>query len=154
MSVDKNRYTCWKFCLFIFNFIMLYYFYVGAPLQSPGLSQVGATPFSPVYPHQDLTNFLLIPDGIYTYFITYLPIVIESLTTILNSIINSFYPLDTALILTSGNFLFIFPPSPPLLPSFYFFPWWLLLETVMWCHLYYVFPCIHSFLIDKDLCEY
>ena len=43
-------------------------------------------------------------------------ILITSPTTILNSPINWFCPLDTALVLTSDDFHWIFPPSPPLFP--------------------------------------
>ena len=65
----------------------------------------------------NLTNSLLIPDWMYTYFITYPPILIMSPATILNLPVNSLCPLDTALVLISGNLFYIFPPSPPLLPS-------------------------------------
>jgi hypothetical protein len=67
-------------------------------------------------------NSLLIPIGIYVYSITYPLIGITSPTTILNSPINSFYPLDTALVLISDNFHSIFLPYPPLLLSSCFFP--------------------------------
>jgi hypothetical protein len=39
------------------------------------------------------------------------------------------------------------------LHSFMFLAWWLLLKTVMWCHLFRVFIYIYSLLIEKDLCE-
>ena len=41
-------------------------------------------------------------------------------------------------------------PFPPLLPSSCSFPWWLLLGTVAWHHLYCVFTYIYSILIEKD----
>ena len=64
------------------------------------------------------TNSLLIPVGMYIYFITYLPVLITSPTTILNYHINSFYSLDTALVSISCNFLSIFPyPLHSLLPA-------------------------------------
>ena len=56
----------------------------------------------------NLTNSLLIPVGRYMYSITYLLILITSPTAILNSPINSFCPLDTALVLTSDDFRSIF----------------------------------------------
>ena len=77
------------------------------------------------------------------------PILITLLVVILNSI-NSFFPLDTALVLTSDHFLSIFPP---LLPSSCSFPCWVLLENVMWHHLYFVSTYIYSLLIGQDLCE-
>ena len=58
----------------------------------------------------------------------------------------SFCPLDTALVLTSDSFLFIFPPSPCSLS------WWILLESVTWHLLYYEFTHIYSLLTEKDLC--
>ena len=64
-----------------------------------------------------------------------------------------FCPIDTALVLASDNFHSIFSPSPPLLPSSCFFPSWLLLETITWCHLYCVFTYNYSLLIEGDLCE-
>ena len=40
------------------------------------------------------------------------------------------YPPNIALVLTSNNFLCLFPASPPFLPSSCSFIWWLLLEIV------------------------
>ena len=80
-----------------------------------------ATPtITTIYPFQsesipNLTNYLLISVGTYMYLLTYIPVLITSPTAILNSPINLFCPLDTALVLISGNFFSIFPPSPPLL---------------------------------------
>ena len=86
----------------------------------------------------------------YMYFTPHLRILIISLTTILNLPINSLCLLDTALVLPSDSFHSISPPSLPLLLSSHSFPWWLLLETVMWLHLYSVFTYIYSLLIEKD----
>ena len=52
--------------------------------------------------------------------------------------------LDTALVLTSDNFLLNFPPSIPLTSH-----WWHLSKTHYWCHLCLVFTYIHSLLIEK-----
>ena len=52
------------------------------------------------------------------YSITCPLILITSPASILNLPINSFCPLDTALVLTSDNFHLIFPPFPPLSPTF------------------------------------
>ena len=83
----------------------------------------------------NLTNSLLIPIRMYMYFITYLPILTTSPAAIFNWPINSFCPVNTVLVLTSDNFHSFFSPSPPFLPLFLFLPWWLLLETITWCHL-------------------
>ena len=98
----------------------------------------------------NLSNSLLTPDGMYIYFITCAPILILSPTAILDLPINLLCPLDTALVLPSDSFHSISPPSLPLLLSSHSFPWWLLLETVMWLHLYSVFTYIYSLLIEKD----
>ena len=72
------------------------------------------------YPFQsqstlDVTNSLLIPVEMYAYSINCPLILIPSPTAILNLSINSFCPLDTALVLTSDNFLqslpFLQPPG-------------------------------------------
>ena len=63
-----------------------------------------------------------IPTGMYVYSIPCLLILIISPAAILNLLINSFCPLDTALVLTSDNFHLIFPQSTPLLPSSCSFP--------------------------------
>ena len=73
----------------------------------------------------------------YMYFITYLLILITSPATTLNSPINSFCSLDTALALTSDIFFSIFP-----LPSSSFLP----VPSVTWCYVY-----IHLFSSDKYL---
>ena len=52
---------------------------------------------------------LLIPFGMFVYFITYPLILITSPTAILNLSINLFCPVDTALVLTSDDFHSIFP---------------------------------------------
>ena len=62
----------------------------------------------------DLTNSLLIPVEMYVYSITSPLILMTSPAAILNLPINSFCPLDTALILSSDNFLLNIPPSLPL----------------------------------------
>jgi hypothetical protein len=72
----------------------------------------------------------------------------------MNSPINSFHSLDTALVLTSNIFHLIFSSILYTPPFFVFLPWWLLLETVTWCHHYSVFTYIYSLVIEKDLCEY
>ena len=101
------------------------------------------------YPFQsqstpDLTNSLLIPFEMYMYYITCPLILIVSPTAILNLPINSFCSLDTALVLTSDNFLSIFPLSPPF--SFLFLP---LVTFMQNCH---VVLSLLSLLINKDLC--
>ena len=69
---------------------------------------------------------------------------------ILNLPINSFCPLDTALVLTSDNFNLIFPPSPPLLPpSCLATPQVSLLKK-----LFYVMPCLVCVLIEKDISDH
>ena len=100
-----------------------------------------------------ITNFinsLLIPAGMCLYSITYPLILIKSPATILNSPINLFCCLETALVLTSDDFFSIFPPTP--LPVSHP-PWWHLSETVMWHCLYHVFTYIYSLLIEKDICD-
>ena len=54
-----------------------------------------------------------------------------------NSSINSFCPVDKALALPSDNFLSIFPPSHPLLPSSCSFTWWL-------CHMVPSLLSVHT----------
>ena len=65
----------------------------------------------PVAIHIKSHQLLLIPVGMYVNSITY-PLIISP-TAILNSPINSFYPLDTALVLISDDFYSIFPPPFP-----------------------------------------
>ena len=101
-----------------------------------------------------LTNSLLIPVGMYVYSITYLLILITSPAAILNSPINSFCPLDTALVLTSNDFHSIFPPSLPLFPFPVSHPfWWHSSESITRHGLYHVFTYIYSLLIEKDICD-
>ena len=57
----------------------------------------------------------------YMYFITY-PNANHINHHYLELVINSFYPLNPFLVLTTDNFLSIFPPTLPLLPSSCFFP--------------------------------
>ena len=60
------------------------------------------------------TNSILIAVGMYVYPITCPLILTISPAAILNLPTNLFYLLDTALVLTSDNFLLIFSPSIPL----------------------------------------
>ena len=77
---------------------------------------MGAVPPQTIYPFQSQsTPDILISVGMYVYFITYPLILIILPATILNFPINSFCPLHMVLVLTSDNFLSIFPPSIPLL---------------------------------------
>jgi hypothetical protein len=106
------------------------------------------------YPFQsqltpNLTNFLLIPVGMYVYFITYPQILITSPTAILNTPINSLCPLDPALVLTSDDFQAIFPPTLPVSHPL----WWHSFESITWCHLYHMITYIYSLLIEKDICD-
>ena len=71
----------------------------------------------------------------------------------MNSPINSFCPLNTALVLTSDNFHLIFPSAPSTPPFTPFLPWWLLLETATWRHFYFVFTYVYSIPIEKGLRE-
>ena len=59
------------------------------------------------------------PVGMYVYSLTCLLILTTSTTAILNSTINSYYPLDTALVLTSDNSIQFFPH--PLHSTFFLF---------------------------------
>ena len=73
----------------------------------------------------NILNFL-IPVGIYV--ISYLPPVPVPHTNYITcchlELLNSFCPSCTALVLTSdNNCLYLFRPSPPLLPSSCSFPW-------------------------------
>ena len=70
---------------------------------------------------------------------------------ILNFSINSFCPLDTALVLTSDNLHVTFPPSPPPFLSC-IHPGGTYLKLA-WCHLYHEFTYIYSLLIEKDICD-
>ena len=83
------------------------------------------------------------------YSITY-PLITFT-TAILNLPINSFCPLDTALVLTSDDFHSNFLPSIPssLTPSCGRFS-----KTLMWCRLYHVFTYIYSLLTKKDICDH
>jgi hypothetical protein len=97
------------------------------------------------YPFQsqstpDLTNSLLIPVGMYMYSITCTLILTISPITILNLPTNLFCLLDTALVLTSDNFLLNFPPSIPL--------------ATPWCHFCRVFTYLPSLLIENDGCDH
>ena len=93
-------------------------------------------------------------DGLYVYSITCLLILITSPPTILNLPINLFCPLDTSLVLTSDNFYFIFPRSPPLFhPSCLVTSLVALSKTLTWRHLYCVFTYIYSVLIKKEICD-
>ena len=67
------------------------------------------------YPHQISQTPFDISWNVYS--ITYPLILITSPAAILNLPINSLCPLDTALVLTSGNFHLIFSPSPSLLQT-------------------------------------
>ena len=76
-------------------------------------------------------------------------LIITSPATILNLPINSSCPLDTDLVLTSGNFHLIFPP--PFSPSCLATPWWYFWKTLTWCHHYHVFIYFYSLLIEKGI---
>ena len=76
------------------------------------------------------------------YSITHLLILIRSPATILNSPINLFCPLDTALVLTLDDFPSIFPSSLP--PSCLAPLWWHLSKTLTQCSLYSMFSYIYS----------
>ena len=87
----------------------------------------------------DLADLPLIPVGMYMYFITYPP------SAILNLPISSFYPPDTALVLTSDIFLSLFPP---LLPSSNSFLWRFSHEPSL-----HVFTYIYALLVDRGISE-
>ena len=84
----------------------------------------------------------------YVYFITYRLILITSPSAILNSAINSFYPLDTALLLTSDNFTSIFLSPPSLLPSSCPAP--TLVALLRNCHVASSLLCVHIRLVSSD----
>ena len=94
---------------------------------------------------QSREPFSAYPAVMYMNFITYH----LHQPAIMNLPMSLFYPPNTALLLTSDNSLSLFLPSSSLLPSSCSFPWWLLLETVMWGHLYCVFTYIYTFLLTK-----
>ena len=88
----------------------------------------------------------------YVYSITCPLILSTSPAAILNLPINSFYPLDTVLVLTSDNLHLNFPPSPPPFPpSCHTTLWWHCLKTLMWSAHYRVY--IYSLLIKKGICN-
>ena len=68
--------------------------------------------------------------------------------------INSFYPLDTALVLTSDNFHLIFPPTPHPSPLPVSQPPGGTFQN-HWNehHLYHLFTYICSLLIEKSICD-
>ena len=71
--------------------------------------------------------------------------------TMLNSPINSFCPLDTALVITSDDFHSISPSTLPL-PVLHLL-WWHFFKTLTWHSLDYVFTYIYSLLTEKDTCD-
>ena len=72
-------------------------------------------------------------------------ILTTSPAAILNSHINFFCPLDTALVLTRW-----FPFNFPSIPSPFVYCTHCS-ESIMWCHIYHVFTLIYSILIKKDI---
>ena len=66
---------------------------------------------------------------------------------------NSFNSFCPGINLGIFYFFQFFSPSSPILPSSCFFPWWFLLKTVTWHHLYCVFTYIYFLLIEKNLFE-
>ena len=101
----------------------------------------------------NLTISLLIPVGRYVYFIINRPMLITCSAVILKSPLNSFYPLYTALVLTSSNLHSIPPSHPPFLISSCFFPC-RFYSKLPHGAIFTVFTYIYSLLIEKDLCEY
>ena len=73
---------------------------------------------------------------------------ISSSYAILNSPVNSFCPLDTALVLTSDNFHSIFPPSPLFLSTSCLAP--TLEALIRNCHVALSLPCVHIHLFSFD----